>query len=237
MTEDPAAPANDADDADDIRAGLEAERDALLGAALPHIPFDGWSNAALEAGARDAGLEQGDVRRLFPAGPVDAVLRHSTRADGLMRAAFAALDPPPERTRDKIAALIRLRLEGAARDREAVRLGLALLAKPQHLAVGVKALARTADAIWRAAGDRSADFNWYTKRALVSAVYMATVAYWLNDRSPGFADSWNFLDRRIDTVLKLPMKAKALRGRIGLAWPRPERIAAELRRRRSAGGW
>jgi ubiquinone biosynthesis protein COQ9 len=101
----------------------------------------------------------------------------------------------------------------------------------------LKALAKTADAIWRAAGDRSTDFNWYTKRALVSAVYVATVAYWLNDKSDGFQDTWTFLDRRIDTVLKVPMQAKSMLGKFSTYMPRPTRIAAELRRRRTAGSW
>ena len=151
--------------------------------------------------------------------------------------AFDALDPPPARTRDKVTALIRIRLEGAAGEREAVRLGLGLLARPQHAGRGLKALARTADAIWRAAGDRSADFNWYTKRGLLAAVYMATVTYWLNDRSEGFADTWSFLDRRMETVLKLPMQAKSAAKRVTTFWPRPGRVAAAMRRRRATGGW
>ncbi len=209
----------------------------VLAATLPHVAFDGWSMAALEAGATDLGLEKEAARRAFPGGAPEAIVLHSAIADGAMAAAFQALSPQPERTRDKIATLIRLRLEGAEPEREAVRLGLGLLARPQNVGVGLKALARTVDAIWRAAGDRSADFNWYTKRALVSAVYMATVAYWLNDRSEGHADSWAFLDRRIDTVLKLPMQAKNAFGRFKLLMPHPGRIAAELKRRRTAGSW
>lgn len=226
---------NEAPDGD---AETLAERRArLLAATLPHVAFDGWTKTALDAGARDAGLEPVDAERAFPAGPVDAVVAHSAAADRSMREAFDALDPPPTRTRDKVATLIRLRLEGAAGEREAVRLGLGLLARPQHAGRGLKALARTADAIWRAAGDRSADFNWYTKRALLSAVYMATVAYWLNDRSEGFADTWSFLDRRLETAMKLPMQAKSAAKRVTTFWPRPGWVAAAMRRRRSAGGW
>lgn len=220
-----------------MTAATDTFRARVLEATLPHVAFDGWTIAALEAGAVDAGLPKEDAHRAFPGGPADAIVLHSAIADGAMVAAFEALDPPPARTRDKVAALIRLRLEGAAGEREAVRLGLGVLSRPRHAALGLKALARTADAIWRAAGDRSTDFNWYTKRALVSAVYMATVSYWLNDRSEGFRDSWAFLDRRIDTAMKAPMQAKQAFERLKTALPRPGRVAAQLRRRRTAGTW
>ena len=214
--------------------GLKA---AVLAATLNHVPFDGWTKSALEAGARDAGLPEADAARAFPGGPAEAAAYHSKLADAAMGPALEALDPAPERTKEKVAALIRLRLEGAASDREAVRLGLGLLARPQNMPRGLKALASTADAIWRAAGDRSADFNWYTKRAIVSAVYMATVTYWLNDRSPGFEDTWKFLDRRLDDAMKAPMAAKSFLKRAATFAPRPGRIALEMRKRRHAGGW
>lgn len=213
------------------------QRRRLLAAAVPHVAFDGWTMTALEAGAADLGLAKEDAARLFPGGPVEAIVLHSAEADRSMRAAFEALDPPPARVREKVTSLIRLRLEGAADQREAVRLGLALLSRPQNAPAGLKALGRTADAIWRAAGDRSADFNWYTKRALVSAVYMATVAYWLNDRSEGFSETWGFLDRRIDNAMKIPMSVKQFGEKVGRAAPRPGRLAEALRRRRAAGGW
>lgn len=221
----------------EARAETTGLRAQVLKATLAHVAFDGWTMAALEAGAVDVGLAKEDARRAFPEGPAAAVALHSALADVAMAAAFRALDPPPERTREKVAALIRLRLEGAAGEREAVRLGLGLLARPQNAAVGLKALAKTADAIWRAAGDRSADFNWYTKRALVSAVYMSTVPYWLNDRSPGFEDTWRFLDRRIDNAMKLPIWAKSAVDRLTAVLPRPGRAAAAFKRRRPSQTW
>ena len=105
------------------------DRAAVLAAALQHVPFDGWTRKALEAGAVDAGFPAEDAARFFPGGPAEAVELHSRLADAAMADALAAMDPPPDRLRDKVAALIRLRLEGAEKDREAVRLGLGLLAQ------------------------------------------------------------------------------------------------------------
>ena len=79
---------------------------------------------------------------------------------------------------------------------------LALLALPLNAPLGLKLLYRTVDAIWYAAGDTSADFNFYTKRATLAGVFSSTLLYWLNDRSEGNEATWAFLDRRIDDVMR-----------------------------------
>ncbi len=123
-----------------------------------------------------------------------------------MRDALAATDLTPLRFRDRIALAVKLRLHEA--DRELVRRGSALFALPNHAAEGTKAIWGTADAIWTALGDTSTDINWYTKRASLSAVYGATVLFWLGDDSPGHQATWDFLDRRIENVMSFE-KTKA----------------------------
>jgi ubiquinone biosynthesis protein COQ9 len=104
--------------------------------------------------------------------------------------------------RDRIKFAVRSRIELHTGSKEAARRALALLALPLNSALGLKLLYRTADAMWYAAGDTSADFNFYTKRAILAGVYSSTLLYWLNDRSPGNEATWRFLDRRIDDVMK-----------------------------------
>ena len=73
---------------------------------------------------------------------------------------------------------------------------------------------RTVDAIWYAAGDTATDFNYYSKRGLLAGVYSATVLYWLEDRSEGFANTWSFLDRRIAEVMRVPQALASLQKRL-----------------------
>jgi len=191
--------------------GVEQAKERLLAAALPHVAFDGWSEAALRAAIADSGLAAGLARALFPRGGVDMAMAWHRLGDQRMRAAMAARDLTGLRYRDRVTLAVRLRIE-AASDREAVRRGTALFALPQHAAEGAKAIWGTADAIWLALGDPSRDVNWYTKRATLSAVYASTVLYWLGDDSPGQAATWDFLDRRIEGVMaieKLKAKVKA----------------------------
>ncbi len=174
----------------------------LLDAALIHVAFDGWSDAALRAAANDSGVPLGLARALFPRGGVDLALAYHRRGDAAMRDRLAATDLDAMRYRDRVSTALRYRLE-AVDDKEAVRRSTTLLALPTHVADGARAIWGTADAIWTALGDTSTDINWYTKRATLSGVYSATVLYWLGDESPGHAATWGFLDRRIDDVMRI----------------------------------
>ena len=51
--------------------------------------------------------------------------------------------------------------------------------------------------MWYAVGDRSLDGRWYTKRAALSSVFVATELYMLQDKSEGKESTWEFLDRRL----------------------------------------
>ena len=180
--------------------------DRLLEAALAHVAFDGWSQATLEAAAGDCAVEPSQARALFPRGGLDLALAYHRQGDATMVAALATRDLAALRMRERVALAVRLRLEAV--DREAVRRGVTLLSLPHHAPEGARALWNTADAIWNALGDTSEDGNWYTKRAILSGVYSSTVLYWLGDSSPGYEATWDFLDRRVDDVMRIE-KAKA----------------------------
>ena len=185
---------------------METAKSRLLQAALPHVPFDGWSAATLSAAINDSQTAPGLAHALFPRGGVDLALAYHQWGDQQMRDAIAATDLTSLRFRDRIATAVKLRLQQS--DRELVRRGSALFALPHHAAEGTRAIWATADAIWTALGDTSTDLNWYTKRATLSAVYAATVLFWLGDDSPDHQATWDFLDRRIENVMRFE-KAKA----------------------------
>lgn len=192
-------------------------RARVLEAALAHVPFDGWSERTLQAAMLDAGVAPGLGRALFPRGGVDLALAYHARGDAEMVARLAAMDLSALRFRDRIAAAVRTRLELA--DRELVRRGTTLFSLPIHAADGAKAIWGTADRIWTALGDTSRDLNWYSKRATLSAVYGATVLYWLGDESSDRQATWDFLDRRIDQVMQVEkLKASFRENPFGKAW-------------------
>ena len=193
----------------------EELRATLLAATLPHIAFDGWSFAALERAAEQSGLPTSEILRAFPGGGQgsvrDAVEYFSTDADRRMAEALAELDLEAMRVRDRITTAVRTRLEVLADHQEPVRRALTFLALPPNGPLGLKCLYRTVDAIWRAVGDTSTDYNFYTKRLLLAGVISSTTLVWLNDGSDDRADSWAFLDRRVADVMKVPQAVSRLK--------------------------
>ncbi len=182
---------------------MDALRGKLLEAVLPHVAFDGWSHKALRTAAADLGIDEAQARNAFPGGPGELIEAFSAQTDRRMLAELEKRDLAGMRVRDRITAGVRVRLELLAQHREAVGRGLSFLALPVNAPLAAKCLYRSVDAIWRAAGDTSTDYNFYTKRLLLSGVYSSTVLFWLNDRSVERAGTWAFLDRRIENALRL----------------------------------
>lgn len=190
--------------------GVERAKQAILQAAIPHVPFDGWSDASFRAALADSDVAPGLARALYPRGGIDLALEYHRQGDAAMTARLAATNLATYRYSDRVALAIRTRLE-LVEDKELVRRGTTLFALPQNAAEGAKAIWDTADAIWKVLGDTSTDFNWYTKRATLSGVYGATVLFWLGDDSPDQAATWEFLDRRIANVMQIEKIKAGLR--------------------------
>jgi ubiquinone biosynthesis protein COQ9 len=211
-----------------------AQRDAIIMSALSHVPFDGWSEKTLATAAENTGANAGAVRRFFPGGVKSAVAHFTDLADRLMLEDLKAYDLPSLKVRERVTIGVKVRLVRWAPHREAIRRALALAQLPPFAGGALRGWYKTVDAIWRAAGDQSADFNFYTKRGLLAAVYGSTLLYWLDDKSEDCAATWAFLDRRIADVMKVPQ----IKGRIAerlKKLPSPRSIFDRFAQRRSPG--
>jgi ubiquinone biosynthesis protein COQ9 len=187
---------------DQNRDEIETTRRAVVAQALPHVPFDGWTDRTLAYAVEDAGVDAGLARLAFPRGGVDLALAFHDMKDAELAERLKSDELMGLRFRDRVAHAVALRLELIENDREAVRRAASLLALPPYAADGARAIWRTADVIWTGLGDTSRDFNWYTKRTTLSAVYSASLLYWLGDETPGFSATREFIARRIDNVMQ-----------------------------------
>jgi ubiquinone biosynthesis protein COQ9 len=178
-------------------------KDAIIMAALPNIPFDGWTRDVLESAAREAGYPCEMVISVFPAGVKDAIRHFSVMADSWMMEKLASYNPVSLKVRDRITMAVKARLEALESHKEAEKLALAYWMRPFRKFEGVKMVWKTADVIWGWAGDTATDYNRYTKRGLLSGVLTSTVLFWLNDTSDQHTESWAFLDRRIENVMTI----------------------------------
>jgi ubiquinone biosynthesis protein COQ9 len=87
--------------------------------------------------------------------------------------------------RARIRTLVQFRLDALAGQDEALRRALSIMAMPQNAARSAQRGWHSADAMWRLAGDTAADFNHYTKRATLAALYASTHRRSANDTSEG----------------------------------------------------
>lgn len=191
---------------------LSSRRDAVLDEMLIEAPFEGWTMSALEAAAREAD-DAVALPLLFPGGIVGVLQWWSAREDGRMIEALERLDPAPRGITATIGWLVRARIEALDPDREAARRAAATLALPPYAAAGARLTWRTADRMWRAAGDTATDFNHYSKRAILSGVYASTAARWFADEAADepaerYHATWAFLEARLGDVMRFE-KAKA----------------------------
>jgi len=193
-------------------------RDRIVESFLCHVPFDGWSRTALAAGARDAGYDDGVVLRVFGGSMGDVADHFSDWSDRRMLAELEKLDVGTMKIRERIHAGVRTRLQLNAPYREAIRRLASFMVLPGNAPLASRLAWRTSSAIWYWAGDRSSDWNHYTKRGLLASVYTSTILYWLADEADddgNYPQTWSFLNRRIEDVLRifgLPNRLKKVFG-------------------------
>ena len=187
---------------------LTEAREQIVLAALPHVPFDGWTRETLNAAAADAGIDPGLTAQAFPRGGVDLAMGFHRLGDRWLAQDLDGIDLDAMRIRERITHCVRRRIELVAEHREAVRRAAALFALPMRAPDGARAIWETADLIWTQCGDTATDYNWYTKRMILSSVHSATVLFWLGDQDPRYQATWDFLDRRIENVMQFE-KVKA----------------------------
>lgn len=181
---------------------LEQLRRRIALAVGENAVFDGWTRSAVDSAAAQLGVDPVQARLAMPKTQAAMVDLYIQEVDRALEAWFTPERMKGMKIREKIRSLIWHRLETMGPAREAVRRGLAILAMPQNLPLALRISWRSADLMWRLAGDTSTDFNHYTKRMTLGAVYGSTLLAWLDDQSEGWADTAAFLDRRIDDVMR-----------------------------------
>lgn len=209
-------------------AKLAKARAALLDEAIANTAFDGFTQRAIDDAAKTLKIAPELAALAWPGGPKELLKAWSAKLDTETEAALAHKDLSQLKIRERVAKGVRLRIEVMTPQKIAARRAAAFLALPTNAPMGAELSFRTADTIWRGIGDTSTDFNYYTKRLLLSGVYTATLLFWFSDDSEDAADTWAFLGRRIENVMSIE-KAKAGLQQFAAKLPDPFRILGGLR--------
>ena len=190
---------------------LDELRLALAPEIAASAVFDGWNETALEAAVEMAGADIDVAKLAFPSGrnqAMDMIDAWIANVDQQMEEEWPQERLAELKIRERIRTLAAFRLKAVEHIDEAVRRAMSVMAMPHNAPRSLKLGWRSADIMWRLAGDTATDYNHYTKRTILAGIYSATLAVFVNDESEGKAKSYEFLDRRIDGVMKFE-KAKA----------------------------
>lgn len=189
--------------------GEDQLRKEILDAALPFVHAYGWSQDSLAQGAESLGYS-GMAHGMFPKGGVELVNHFyascNTKLNVILEEKVNLIKENPELKKgttafisDAVEERLRMNIEYL----DSWHKALALHASPLNLQVALQNIGTLVDDIWYCAGDRSTDFNWYTKRGILAAVYKSSEIHMLQDKSEDFQDTWEFLNRRLSDVHSL----------------------------------
>ncbi|WP_298281579.1 COQ9 family protein [Acidocella sp.] len=189
----------------------------LLDAVAAEAAFEGWTRGALGAALRQMGRAPVEAT-LFFEGPDDMIEAWFRLADDrLVERLRGAWTETGLGRRVKAALLARFELW--AGEKEAARRAMAHLLLPTQAARLARVVAHMADSVWYAAEDRSADFSWYTKRAMLGGIILAALLYWIADHANDDEKFSGFLDRRLAGVARVTRLRQGLSAK--LAWFAP----------------
>ena len=181
---------------------LQRIRERLALGVGENAVFDGWTRKAVDSAAAAEGIDPAQARLAMPKDAAGLIEAYIDGVDCALAEQLPVQELAAMKIRQRIRSLVWKRLEIMGPAREAMRSALSILAMPQNVPLGLKVGWRTTDRMWRLAGDTSTDFNHYTNRMTLGAVYASTLLVWLNDETEGWSETAGFLDRRIDDVMQ-----------------------------------
>ena len=172
----------------------------ILFSAKKNVIFDGWGNNLLDKIAKDIKISADDIYSIFPRGYKDILEYYLNEQDKKMILSIPKNKLDKLKTKEKIYLIILTRLEQNKKEKDLIKRTIRTLALPKNQLLAYSSLYRTVDNMWHLSKDKSVDFNFYTKRLILSGIYISTLAYWLNDYSKDHCKTKVFLKKRIDTT-------------------------------------
>lgn len=177
-------------------------RQRWLDAMLPNIPFDGWTEAAMQAAAEEAGISEDEQAFAAPGGLNDLLKTYFDSAESRARDVIASVDLENLRVRDRVTVGVMAWLEVLTVDKEAVRRAAQRGFLPWGASSAVQRSWSVADMIWDAIGDTSEDYNRYTKRGLLSAALPPIIMGWLDHAEDEQEKTEALVQRQVGRAMK-----------------------------------
>jgi len=189
---------------------MKSKQDKLANLFIQEVPKFGWSRETLLHCAKKQKLSTPNLALMFPSFEYDVLKYLIAQNNSLVEKNYNSFNNTRLKTRDKIKTIMELKFDSNAYLKDALPEMLKFLLRPGNIFMSIKMLHQNSDFIWNLAGDKSNDFNYYSKRGLLSMVYLATLIYWLNDKSNKGIGTKNFISKSVDGIVDGVSKFKQL---------------------------
>ncbi|MFL2534307.1 MAG: COQ9 family protein [Alphaproteobacteria bacterium] len=189
---------------------MKSKQDKLANLFIQEVPKFGWSRETLLHCAKKQKLSTPNLALMFPSFEYDVLKHLIAQNNSLVEKNYNSFNNSRLKTRDKIKTIMELKFDSNAYLKDALPEMLKFLLRPGNIFMSIKMLHQNSDFIWKLAGDKSNDFNYYSKRGLLSMVYLATLIYWLNDKSNKGIGTKNFISKSVDGIVDGVSKFKQL---------------------------
>ncbi|KAF8774702.1 Ubiquinone biosynthesis protein COQ9 like protein [Argiope bruennichi] len=202
QTED--TPESDSSESDDESLkDLTDFRLQILKAGLDFVPEHGWSKQSIALGAQSLGLSSSS-HTLIEDGGADLVhyfnFLCNEKLEDYLKEKYSSNKEKLDihhYIEDALAYRLKMIIPYVSKWPEA----MALMVSPFQFPTDSKNLLDLVDRIWYLSGDRSLDLTWYTKRGSLALAYRLCELSLLQDKSPEYSDTFEFLQRRVENIV------------------------------------
>ena len=189
---------------------MKSKQEKLAKLFIEDVPKFGWSRETLLQCAKKQRISTSVLAKLFPSFEYDVLKFIIAQNNTQVEKNYNSFNNSRLKTRDKIKTILELKFDSNEYLKKALPEMLKFLLRPGNLLMSIKMLHENSDFIWNLAGDKSNDFSFYSKRGLLSIVYLATLIYWLNDKSTKGIGTKNFISKSVDGIVDGVSRLKQL---------------------------
>ena len=189
---------------------MKSKQEKLAKLFIQEVPKFGWSRETLLQCAKKQRISTSLLAKLFPSFEYDVLKFIIAQNNIQVEKNYNSFNNSRLKTRDKIKTILELKFDSNEYLKKSLPEMLKFLLRPGNLLMSIKMLHENSDFIWNLAGDKSNDFSFYSKRGLLSMVYLATLIYWLNDKSTKGIGTKNFISKSVDGIVDGVSRLKQL---------------------------
>jgi len=185
----------------EVEKKFKERRECFIDKVHELLPFYEWDAQLIKQVESDCGFANGYASILYP-GEIDEIVTVYEALQNRNMLELLIVEEIPLKVREKISKALKVRIK-ACSPRIILKKNQRFLCKPDNLALVATIAWASCDVIWRYAGDNSTDFNHYSKRGLLTAVYLSSIAFYINDESEDFIETDNFIDTNLERIINI----------------------------------